>query len=407
VTERGSPSIVQSAGEFPGNWHQETSDLATFGQNVQGTALNLSKVAGFADPGGDVSGETTLDIQYIAGVGSRNTNWLWNSENWIYEMTQMLQNKSAAHELPSVMSMSYGWSEKQQCGGVTNADCRGIGVDNAEYVNRTNFELQKVGLLGITMLASSGDSGCHGRTDKVCLFNPDMHPDFPAGSPFITAVGGTNLDRNSPIDVSGATSPVCMTGGQFAGRCAMNGTEIVSSTGTGSRITSGGGFSNLTPRPAYQAAAVEAYLKKINLKSSIFNAAGRGYPDIAALAHNYYIEINGDYGSEDGTSASSPVVGGLVGLLNAHRALKGRPAVGFINPLLYQIHNETAGAAFNDITSGSNRCTEGGCECKTGFDATPGWDASTGLGTPNYGRLVEAMDAIDDRRERLIAGQQQ
>ena len=55
----------------------------------------------------------------------------------------------------------------------------------------------------------------------------------------------------------------------------------------------------------------------------------------------------------------------------------------------------------------SHSCTEGGCECKTGFDATPGWDASTGLGTPNYGRLVEAMDAIDDRRERLIAGQQQ
>ena len=49
--------------------------------------------------------------------------------------------------------------------------------------------------------------------------------------------------------------------------------------------------------------------------------------------------------------------------------------------LLNQIHNETAGAAFNDITSGSNRCTEGGCECKTGFEATPGWDASTGTMT--------------------------
>lgn len=80
----------------------------------------------------------------------------------------------------------------------------------------------------------------------------------------------------------------------------------------------------------------------------------------------------------DGTSASSPVVAGLVGLLNAHRQRAGRPNVGFFNPLLYQVWAETNGSAFNDIIEGSNRCTEGGCICKTGFNAVQGWDASTG-----------------------------
>ena len=135
-------------------------------------------------------------------------------------------------------------------------------------------------------------------------------------------------------------------------------------------------------RPSYQDAAVGGYLKQINLNPRLYNQGGRGYPDIAALAHRYYIEINGQTGEEDGTSASSPVIAGLMGLLNAHRKRAGRPNLGFANPLLYHIHDVTNGTAFNDIVDGSNRCTEGGCWCQTGFDAKPGWDASTGRHTP-------------------------
>ena len=145
-----------------------------------------------------------------------------------------------------------------------------------------------------------------------------------------------------------------------------------------SSLKSGGGFSNVADRPAYQDAAVKAYLPQISLNSRIYNAAGRGYPDISALAHNYYIELNGVDSAEDGTSASSPVMGGLMALINAHRKRGGRPAVGFVNPLLYKVFSETNGSAFNDIVTGSNRCTESGCWCQTGFEAKPGWDASTG-----------------------------
>jgi hypothetical protein len=68
---------------------------------------------------------------------------------------------------------------------------------------------------------------------------------------------------------------------------------------------------------------------------------------------------------------------------------------------------ETNGTAYNDITVGSNKCTESGCLCHTGFEAEPGWDASTGLGTPNLGRMLAALDVIDERREAKIRQQQQ
>lgn len=61
-----------------------------------------------------------------------------------------------------------------------------------------------------------------------------------------------------------------------------------------------------------------------------------------------------------------------MGLINAHRKRAGRPALGFVNPLLYQVYAETNGTAFNDIVQGSNKCTESGCWCQTGFDAKPG-----------------------------------
>ena len=72
--------------------------------------------------------------------------------------------------------------------------------------------------------------------------------------------------------------------------------------------------------------------------------------------------------------------------------------MGFLNPLLYAAWTSTNGAAFNDITIGNNACTEQGCFCKTGFQATSGWDASSGLGTPNLGKLMAAINEMDKER---------
>ena len=67
----------------------------------------------------------------------------------------------------------------------------------------------------------------------------------------------------------------------------------------------------------------------------------------------------------------------------------GKPGLGFANPTLYKVAAASPDA-FNDVTEGNNFCTEVIC-CKTGFTAAAGWDATTGLGTPNVDKLVAAV----------------
>jgi subtilase family serine protease len=128
-----------------------------------------------------------------------------------------------------------------------------------------------------------------------------------------------------------------------------------------------------------------------------FNAAGRGYPDVALIGHLYPIYVGGDVNIKDGTSASTPVMGAIVALANAKRLAAGKPPVGFANPALY---GWAGSNIFHDVTSGANNCCAGGwgppltCCPSNGFRATAGWDAATGLGSVNAGRLVEAWAAL-------------
>lgn len=126
--------------------------------------------------------------------------------------------------------------------------------------------------------------------------------------------------------------------------CAKGGTpEQLASLRLGAKITSGGGFSTISPRPAWQQTVVAKYLSSAPAglpPASHFNGANRGFPDVAALAHNYLIYAS-DFAMEDawdivdGTSASTPVWAGLVSMLNAERLSKNKPSLGFINPLLW------------------------------------------------------------------------
>lgn len=194
---------------------------------------------------------------------------------------------------------------------------------------------------------------------------------------------------------TGGSSPICQEK-----TCAVGGEETTcTSKGGAALITSGGGFSGYASMPDYQKDVVQKYLQNSSAvpSSSDFNPSGRAYPDVAAIGHAYYIELNGRESQVDGTSASCPVFAGVIGLLNAHRLENGGSPIGFANPLLYQMHKNHP-SAFNDVTSGNNKCTERGQCCSTGFYAAPGWDATTGLGTPNVGEMINALDEIDGRK---------
>ena len=249
-----------------------------------------------------------------------------------------------------VISTSYGYNE----------------VDlTAKYEMRQCTEYMKLGLAGTTILYSSGDYGVAGNGGQCLdpgtkmlnngtsgLFNPS----FPSTCPYVTAVGATQIKPGASVT---APEEACET-----------------------VIFSGGGFSNVFSLPSYQAAAVKSWFTNHPppYGADRFNNSQttRGYPDISANGANYVVAIDGTFTLVYGTSASSPVVGSILTLINEARFIAGKGSIGFINPTLYA----NPGLLF-DITSGGNQ----GCGTP-GFTATTGWDPVTGLGTPNFPNLL-------------------
>ena len=215
----------------------------------------------------------------------------------------------------------------------------------------------QLGARGVTFLVSSGDSGV--GANGTCLSNNGKNtsrflPEFPNSCPYITSVGGTK-DFNPEVAALDPTSG----------------------------FTSGGGFSNYFPRPAYQDDIVPAYIHSLGTEfSHLYNKTGRGYPDLAAQGQAFMTIWNGTVVPLDGTSASAPTVAGILTLVNDALIAAGKPPLGFLNPALYSGLSK----AFTDITSGS----AAGCN-SSGFPAQVGWDAVTGFGSPYFPRVVAAV----------------
>tara|TARA_B110000208_G_scaffold190744_1_gene255466 strand:+ start:1452 stop:2120 length:669 start_codon:yes stop_codon:yes gene_type:complete len=198
-----------------------------------------------------------------------------------------------------VVSISFSWSEASQCtqpDGSANPTCTQYKMTSAQYVARTNVEFAKIGALGTTIVVSSGDEGALGNLDK-CKSGAPFDPGFPASSPHVLTVGATMLSASVSAaagPAAGAPSdPICKDNGG----CATSKDEVVCSYPYAG-ITSGGGFSHFAPRPAWQDTAVSTYLKNAKLPpSSMYNASGRGFPDISVVGHNYAVYFGAVGGS--------------------------------------------------------------------------------------------------------------
>jgi len=134
--------------------------------------------------------------------------------------------------------------------------------------------------------------------------------------------------------------------------------------------------------PSYQSSAVKTYFAqhKPSYGSDRYNTSqmSRGYPDVSANGVNYVVAVDGNFSYVFGTSASTPTFGSVVTLINSARLAVGKSSVGFINPTLY-----AHPGMMNDITSGGNQ----GCGTP-GFQTVKGWDPVTGLGTPNFPKML-------------------
>lgn len=194
---------------------------------------------------------------------------------------------------------------------------------------------------------------------------------FPATCPWVTIIGGTQL--SPPPDPNNPNNPPL---------------ETAMSTGHPHLSTSGAGFSNIFPRPAYQTPHIPTYLATHNtshLHPGFFNPHGRAYPDISLLAVDYLSQSNGALRRASGTSVAAPVVAGMVAQVNDGRLRRGKGGVGFLNGVLYK----RGGEFLRDVKSGWNKgCLEGDGRV---FEAGEGWDAVTGLGTVDFGGLWRVL----------------
>lgn len=83
--------------------------------------------------------------------------------------------------------------------------------------------------------------------------------------------------------------------------------------------------------------------------------------------------------------------------MNEARTKAGKPAMGYLNPFLYQ-----NAAAFRDVTIGTNAIGRGTGPLPYGFPCAPGWDPATGLGTPNFEKLLGIAMSAAGVEEQVI-----
>ncbi|KAH7883232.1 peptidase S8/S53 domain-containing protein [Phlebopus sp. FC_14] len=394
ATDKNSYGIV----EYTPQAYLQT-DLNMFAMNfssgLYGKAPNMVSIdGGYAQTqyqGFNYNGESDLDLEYAMGLVTPAQNVT------LYQVGDMVEGASFNNFLDALdgsyctfeggddptQDATYpdtatgGYDGPEACGTATPTYVISTSYSYNEadltpfYTARQCAEYAKLGLMGITILYSSGDYGvagngglclnaAGGQTKGGKIFNPS----FPGTCPYITSVGATMVAPGKTVyDPETACEEV---------------------------IYSGGGFSNYFAMPDYQKDAVNYYLTNYypNYPSTIWNSTGmsRAYPDISANGANYVVAVDGQFELVYGTSCSSPVSGAIFTMINDARLAAGKSTIGFINPTIY---SSSFSGLFNDITTGDNP----GCGTN-GFNATVGWDPVTGLGTPNFPKLLNAWLAL-------------
>jgi subtilase family serine protease len=234
-------------------------------------------------------------------------------------------------------------------------------------VETVNSALEYAAARHVTVVAGSGDQGAIGNGPRRALVSGKRTPVrqviLPASDPLVLAAGGSSLTANPVTGAYISETPFNTDGGRAV-------------------FASGGGFSHLFARPAYQDGVPGI-------------GAMRGVPDVAADASpdtGMALAISTPGGSyvlvsAQGTSASAPFWAGLIALADQEA---GHP-IGFVNPAIYRIaRGPLYHKAFHDINTGNNTVIVNGVAI-TGYQAGPGWDPVTGWGTPDAEVLIPLL----------------
>jgi kumamolisin len=270
-------------------------------------------------------GEVMLDIEVVGAVAPGAHIVVYFTPNTDAGFLDAVT--TALHDQthkPSVISISWGGPESSW---------------TQQSLTSYDQAFQSAALLGVTVIAASGDNG---SSDGVQ--SGGNHVDFPASSPHVLGAGGTRIAAaNGSI-----TAEAVWNDGAQGG-------------------AGGGGVSTVFAVPSWQSA-----LHATATGGGETTLTKRGVPDISGDADpesGYVVRVDGSDTVIGGTSAVAPLWAGLIAIINAQ---SGKP-VGFANPTLY-----SNPSAMNDVTEGDNGA----------FQAASGWDATTGLGTPNGAKIA-------------------
>lgn len=301
------------------------ADLDAYFAKLGIATPNVSVAIGENQPTGNPNdnndGEVNLDIDVAGAIAPQASIVLYFAQN--NDSAFLDAVTTAIHDTtnkPSVISISWGGPESKW---------------TSQSMTAFDQAFQAAATMGITVCVATGDNGStDGENDGA------DHADFPASSPYALACGGTCI---------------AVTNGQIENETVWN--DLSSNDGA-----TGGGVSSFFPIPSWQTG-----LQVTEAGGASGPLTMRGIPDVSGDADpdsGYATRVDGQDQGAGGTSAVAPLWAALIARINANN---GSP-VGYINPRLYA----NAGS-LRDIISGNNGT----------YYAAPGWDACTGLGSPN------------------------
>jgi subtilase family serine protease len=306
--------------------------------------------------------ETSLDVQYSHAIAPGANILLVETpvsetEGTVgFPQIVTAENYVINHNLGDVITQSFGATEE------TFPNAQSLLNLRSAFTNAQSHD--------VTVLGASGDGGATDSESNLVDFYPFRVDSWPSSDPLVTSVGGTQLHLNA-------------VGDRTAPDNVWNDTALF-----GSPAASGGGLSTIFSRPLFQ------------LTTANVVGTHRGTPDISmsaavdggALVYMGFDDGAGDppgYGIIGGTSEASPLFSGIVAI--ADQAAGHR--LGLINEDLYLLGHFRA-PGIPDITAGNNSVSfeqDGQDISVTGFNAAPGYDLASGLGTVDGAKLVSEL----------------
>jgi subtilase family serine protease len=313
------------------------------------------------------AGETDLDVEYAhtmaPGANILLVETPTSEEEGTTGFPQIVKAEEYVinHHLGGVISQSFSATEQTFPSPQSLLSLRGAYIDAARK--------------GITVLAASGDSGAadvHYNEVDYYLYPVTSWPD---SDPLVTGVGGTQLHLNAAGD---RIAPDSVWNDTYS----VPTNEFIVGDAGPNPLAGGGGKSIIFPRPAYQ----DSVSAVVGSRRGVPDISMSGACDGAVDVYQSFAGQTAGWYPTCGTSEATPLFAGIVALADQ---VAGHP-LGLINPALYALSAEHA-RGIADVVTGNNTVSfeQGGkLDTVTGFNAVPGYDLASGVGTVNADSFV-------------------